>query len=158
MNWISEAKRIFETERPQHFTNHTHCEECLDSDNILLSKSIDDIGIEELGVPGDPLYFCTDQGKKYFMPSFVRLALSTIDDEFYLGQLLFHLEGKGENNKLFKSCSVEQRQFIAAFIEFVIDNYTPQIESSGLVHKAVRVHEIWSNSSVNQLSPSINSA
>jgi len=157
MNWINEAKRIFETERPQHFTNHTHCEECLESDNILLSKSIDDIGLEELGVHGDPLYFCTDQGKRYFMPSFVRLAISTIDDEFYLGQFLFHLEGNGENNKLFKSCTVEQRKFIANFIEFVIDNYTSQIESSGSEHKAVRVHEIWSKSSVNQHTASISS-
>jgi len=143
MNWINEAKQIFEAEKPQHFTNHTHCDECLESDEVLLSKSIDDIGLDELGHGGDPICFCSNEGKKYFMPSFVRLALSTIDDDFYLGQFLFHLEGNGENNKLYKSCSVEQRKFIATFIEFVIDNYSPQIEAADSQNKVQRVHEIW---------------
>jgi len=143
MNWINEAKQIFEAEKPQHFTNHTHCDECLESDEVLLSKSIDDIGLDELGHGGDPICFCSNEGKKYFMPSFVRLALSTIDDDFYLEKFLFHLEGNGEKNKLYKSCTVEQRKFIATFIKFVIDSYTPQIESSGSQNKVQRVHEIW---------------
>jgi hypothetical protein len=82
----------------------------------------------ELGNPGwDPVCFCSNNGKKYYMPAFIRLSLETMREEFYFGQLLFHLEVDGKNNSLFQSCNAEQRKYISDFVEYVINNYSAEI-------------------------------
>ena len=79
MNWIEEAKIIFYINKPVHFTNYEHCEECAEHDETLLSKTIDSIGLDEIGKEGwDPICFCSNEGKIYYMPSFIRLSLDTI--------------------------------------------------------------------------------
>ena len=133
-------------EKPRHFTNYKHCEECEEHDQTLLNSSIDKIGLGELGNPGwDPICFSSAIGKQYYMPSFIRLSLETMDDEFYFGQLLFHLEADGNGNELFLSCNQEQRAFIHAFVEYVILQYTEQLEANCYENEALKVQEIWSN-------------
>ena len=145
MDWIKEAKKVFLIEKPQHFTNYSHCEECEEHDQTLINSSIDSIGLNELGNPGwDPICFATNQGKKYYMPSFIRLSLESMDDEFYFGQFLFHLESNGKGNELFLSCNEAQRNLIVSFVEHVILNYTEQLEYNGYVHEALKVQDIWS--------------
>lgn len=144
MDWIKEAKKVFRIEKPLHFTNYKHCEECNEHDQTLLNSSIDNIGLDELGNPGwDPICFATNEGKKYFMPSLIRLSLETMDDEFYFGQFLFHLESDGKRNELFLSCNQPQRDLILSFVEYVILNYTEQIEYHGYEHEALTVQNIW---------------
>ena len=144
MNWVKEAKRIFNIPKPEHFTNYKHCEECAEHDETLLNHSIDSISLLELGNPGwDPVCFCSDNGKKYYMPAFIRLSLETMREEFYFGQFLFHLEGDGKDNNLFQSCNIEQRKFIIDFIEHVIDKYSKEIELNGYENETLKVHEIW---------------
>lgn len=144
--WIDEAKRIFRMDKPEHFTNHEHCCECEEHDQTLIRSSIDEIGLEELGNPGwDPICFASSEGKKYYMPSFIRLSLDTIDDEFYFAQFLFHLEYDGRQNNLYLSCNAKQREFILKFVEHVILQYSAQLESASCENEAMRVHEIWSN-------------
>lgn len=145
VDWVEEAKRRFEAKRPSHFTNYNHCCECAEHDETLKAADIDTIGLKELGNPGwDPVCFCSDEGKKYFMPAFVRLALETVKNEFYLEQFLFHLEGDGEENSLYKSCSNPQRQLIASFIEFMINTYTNEIEANLCSDEVLRAYQIWS--------------
>jgi hypothetical protein len=145
MDWIKEAKRLFCIDKPKHFTNYTHCEECEEHDQTLINSTIDSIGLEELGNPAsDPICFSSAEGKMYYMPSFIRLSLDSMEAEFYLGQLLFHLEGDGKGNKLFTACNTEQRKFIHHFIEYVILNHTEQIEANGYENEALKVQEIWS--------------
>ena len=145
MDWIKESKKIFNLDKPAHFTNYKHCEECAEHDETLLSANIDCIGLSELGNPGwDPICFCTPIGKKYYMPSFIRLSLETINKEFYLGQFLFHLEADGKENKLYLSCTQEQRSFVYEFISFIFNEYTKQLKSNHYVDEALRVSEIWS--------------
>ncbi len=145
MDWVQEAKRIFAATKPEHFTNYGHCEECAEHDQTLKNSDVDRIGLDELGNPGwDPICFCSDEGKKYYMPAFIRLSLETVHGDYYLGQLLFHLEGDGEDNALFLSCSTEQRQFIASFITYMIHRYADQVDSNCYTDNALRVHEIWS--------------
>ena len=146
MDWISEAKRVFLAEKPEHFTNYQHCEECMEHDETLLNSTIDTIGLEELGNPGwDPICFCSAEGVKYYMPSFIRLSLTSMDNEFYLEQFLFHLESNGKDNDLYQSCNEEQRQFILKFIEYVIINHTTMLEHNCCENGALTVQAIWSN-------------
>ncbi|WP_421868839.1 hypothetical protein [Motiliproteus sp.] len=145
MDWITEAKRLFRMEKPEHFTNYRHCEECEEHDQTLIGATLDSIGLEELGNPGwDPICFATNEGKKYYMPALIRLSLETLDNDFYFAQLLFHLEYDGENNDLFLSCSPEQRAFIGSFIEFFILSHVEALEQNYSDSEALRAYEIWS--------------
>jgi hypothetical protein len=145
MDWIEAAKQIFKLAKPKHFTNYNHCEECAEHDQTLIQADVDTISLEELGNPGwDPICFCHDQGKKYYMPALIRLSLETIHHEGYFGQFLFHLESNGEQNSLYRRCSASQRQFIAAFVVHMIESYPDEIELNLFTDAALRVYEIWS--------------
>ncbi len=144
--WAKEAKRLFKTNKPEHFTNYMHCCECAEHDELLRQYDIDSIGIAELGNPGwDPICFCTDEGKKYYMPALIRLSLETIYDHFYLDQFLFHLESDGRKNRFFLSCSPAQRKFIALFVEYVINTFPDKFEGGIYADQILKVHEIWSD-------------
>jgi len=109
MNWIEAAKTLFNAEKPVHFTNHIHCEECAEHDETLRNANIETIGLVELGNPSwDPICFCSAVGKLYYTPAFIRLSLETVQGDFYFGQYLFHLEIDGKQNDYFTSCTNEQ--------------------------------------------------
>lgn len=83
----------------------------------------------------------------YYMPALVRLTLDTIHNpqEIYLDQMLFHLIQDGKGNRLVSACSKEQRKFIADFLEYLIENYSSEIEM-GVVYSddILNAHDIWS--------------
>jgi hypothetical protein len=144
MDWIEQAKQLFQTEKPAHFTNYLHCEECEEHDQTLLNHDIDTISLDELGSPAwDPICFCSDEGKQYYLPALVRLCLESMDDDFYFAQLLFHLEADGPKNSFYLSCNNEQRRFIFQFIEFIITEHSDELEQSFSVDEAFRAREIW---------------
>ncbi len=144
MNWVEKAKYIFEMQKPEHFTDYLHCEECADHDETLRNTDVDNIGLKELGNEAwDPLCFCTNDGKKYYMPALIRLSLDSVNDEFYFDQFLFHLEGNGENNRLLLSCSEEQKTFITSFLKYMIENYSKEIDDNLCTDDAIRVYELW---------------
>ena len=144
MNWFDEAKTIFNLPKPEHFTNFIHCDECAEHDATLLASDVDHIGLVELGNPGwDPICFCSVEGKQYYLPAMIRLAFDTMTSDFYFDQLLFHLELDGEDNVLFLSCSVTQRDFIVRFLTQMIETYAAEIERYCCADQALRVYEIW---------------
>lgn len=146
MNWIEKAKEVFRVQKPEHFTNYLHCKECAEHDETLLKNDCDSISLEELGSPGwDPICFSHAKGKVYYTPAFVRLTLESMDTEPYMDQFLFHLEGDGKNNDYFMACSKAQRQFIAQFLEYLIDEYSDVIDECMLANNIVRTHEVWSS-------------
>lgn len=146
MNWIDEANRIFSIEKPAHFTNFNHCCECAEHDETLRSCNVDTIGLDALGNPGwDPVCFCSDTGKRYYMPAFIRLSIDTVNSDFYFDQFLFHLEKDGPGNSLVLSCSAEQRKYIAQFIEYMIADYANEIDRNLCSDQVLRVYEIWSD-------------
>jgi hypothetical protein len=147
MDWIEQAKNLFNAEKPKHFTNFNHCEECAEHDQTLINSDVEIIGLSELGHPSwNPLCFCSTDGMKYYMPALIRLSLETIEIDFYFAQLLFHLESDGKNNSLFVACNPEQRRFIAGFVEYMINHHAEKIESTCCADEAIKVYEIWSNS------------
>lgn len=145
-NWVNKAKHVFKSEKPEHFTDYLHCEECADHDETLLQFEIDTLGLEELGNPGwDPICFCSPEAKLYLTPALIRLSLETISDHFYFGQFLFHLEYQGKQSAYYVFCSPLQRAFISRFIEFMILTYPFEIEYNSYVDEAFSVYQIWSD-------------
>ena len=147
MDWKQQAKLIFQIAKPAHFTNYRHCCECAEHDETLLAHDVDSIGLEQLGYPSwDPLCFATPEGLIYYLPAMIRLTLDTIDSpqEMYLDQMLFHLSYDGKENRLLKACSPEQREFIASFIQHLIEHHSQQIEE-GVIYKdeILKAREIW---------------
>lgn len=147
-DWKQQAKLIFNTPKPDHFTNYWHCCECAEHDQLLLSFDVDSIGLEQLGNPGwDPICFCSPEGLIYYLPALIRITVDTIDDpsQSYLDQLLFHLIKDGPGNSFVTACNEEQRRFIAAFLEYLIAEHAEQIASLVFgTDDALRAHEIWS--------------
>ncbi|WP_432471708.1 hypothetical protein [Amphritea sp. HPY] len=144
-SWVVQAKQLFSQVKPEHFTDYRHCDECGEHDQTLLQWDVDSIGLAQLGNPGwDPICFCSCEGKQYYLPAMIRLTLDTIETELYLEQLLFHLSWDGENNAFYLSCSLQQRQFIAAFIVHLTDHYTDQVEQALCTDDLLRVYQIWS--------------
>jgi hypothetical protein len=148
MDWKQQARLIFDVPKPAHFGNYRHCCECAEHDETLSAFDVDSIGLRELGNPGwDPLCFSSAEGLIYYMPALIRLTLETIDNagEVYLDQMLFHLIKDGAGNSLVSACSERQRQFIADFLEYLIDTYGSQIEAGAFsADDILRAHEIWS--------------
>ena len=145
-DWTSEAKKRFRLQKPEHFTNFRHCDECAEHDQTLRNADVDSIGMNELGQPGwDPLCFCSAEGRKYYMPALIRLCNDTLySEESYLEQFLFHLEGGGADNELVLACSQTQREFIADFLEHLIHHHAEAIERHQFTTDSIlRVHEIW---------------
>lgn len=144
-DWIDQAKQLFLMTKPEHFTDYQHCDECAEHDQTLLQWDIDSIGMAQLGNPGwDPICFCSSEGRKYYLPALIRLTLETIETELYLEQLLFHLSWDGEHNAFYLSCNVQQRAFISAFITYLAEHYTDQIEQALCTDDLLRVYQIWS--------------
>jgi hypothetical protein len=148
MDWKQQAKLVFNVPKPVHFTNYQHCCECAEHDETLLAHDRDSIGLGQLGSPSwDPLCFSSAEGLMYYIPAMIRLTLDTIENphETYLDQMLFHLIQDGKDNRLVSACNVEQRRFIADFLEHLIDNHTPQIEAGVFCSDDIlKAHEIWS--------------
>ena len=148
IDWKLQAKLIFNTPKPEHFTDYRHCCECAEHDQTLLAFDVDSIGLEQLGNPGwDPLCFSSPEGLIYYMPALVRLTVDTVDNarESYLDQMLFHLIKDGPRNNLVIACSDGQRRFIAQFLEYLITQHTTQIASEVFASDDIlRAHEIWS--------------
>jgi hypothetical protein len=148
MDWKQQAKIVFDVPKPIHFGNYQHCCECADNDQTLLASDVDSIDLEQLGNPGwDPLCFSSVEGLLYYLPALIRLTLDTIDNprETYLDQMLFHLIRDGAGNLLVNACNEEQREFVAGFLEYVVENYAHQIEAGVYSSDDIlRAHEIWS--------------
>ncbi len=50
---LEQVKQVFSTaQRPEHFTNYTHCEECAEHDALLRSRDLDTLAIEDVGNVG----------------------------------------------------------------------------------------------------------
>lgn len=147
MDWNQQAKRIFNVEKPTHFGDPKHCCECAEHDQTLLAFDVDSIGLAQLGNPGwDPLCFSSAEGLRYYMPALIRLTLDTMNrpGEVYIDQMLAHVMQDGMDNRLVSACSKEQREFIAAFLQYLIEEYSSQIEAGPFTSDHIlRAHELW---------------
>ena len=143
MDWIIESQEVFAVNKPEHFGNHTHCEECSEYHSLLKTYDVNSISINEVEPSSDPFCFSSDEGIKYYMPALIKFCFN--QKHFFFSQLLFHLEKDGEGNSLFLSCNKEQRTFISGFIAYFIEHYPEEIELNMCENEALKVYSIWSS-------------
>ena len=145
-DWKQQAKLIFNVPKPANFVNYQHCCECAEHEQTLSTSDVDTIDLEQLGNPGwDPLCFSSAEGLMYYMPALIRLTLDTMDKQAFIDQMLFHLIQDGIDNRLVSACSKEQREFMAAFLQYLVENYSSRIEEGVFsADNILRAHEIWS--------------
>ena len=82
----------------------------------------------------------------YYMPALIRLTLDTMDNprETYLDQMLFHLVQDGPGNRLVSACNKEQREFVADFLEYLVEKHCSPIDEGVFTSDDIlRAHEIW---------------
>jgi hypothetical protein len=133
-------------ERPEHFANYLHCEECAEHDAVLVSHDRATLTVDHVANPGwDPIGFCSTPGKAYYLPSLVQFALQgSADDSPYLMQLIHHLEWNGADNALVSYCSKDQRRAMAAFLEHVVETRTAYLASHDPFDQVLRTYTYWS--------------
>jgi len=61
--------------RPNHFTDYTHCPECLEYDELFRSHTLKSLAISDLDESWTPVMFLTVEGIRYWLPALFRLAL-----------------------------------------------------------------------------------
>lgn len=146
MGLLNEAKRIFDIDKSAHFTNYTHCTECLEHDETLRNKDIETIGLEELGNPGwDPICFANTQGFKYYLPALVRLCIESTEKNYYIDQFLFHISyGAMEKNFLSEFDNAE-RDFVAKLLNHLLDNKSEIIDQNLDTDALLSALEVWNN-------------
>jgi hypothetical protein len=99
-------------ERPEHFTNHTHCDECWEHDEVLRGRTRETLSIEDVGSQAwNPITMATPQAFAYYLPALARLALEPVpkDWDWYGYIILFELRWNGPRNERWQYCNRNQR-------------------------------------------------
>lgn len=109
------------TPRPDKFTCEDGDPECMDHDATLHSWTPESLTLEDVTHIGyDPWSECLPQGKAYFLPVMVRLALEQPApdiDEWYAGWLGHRL---GYDADLFNFCNPGQRNAMLGFLDHLL--------------------------------------
>lgn len=107
-------------DKPEHFTDRTHCDECREHDDTLRGRTRDTLHREDLGVAGwDPITFSSAEGIGYFFPALARFALlpdAWRDRGWYADQLIPHLAWDGADNRFLTWCTPAQRSAVHALL------------------------------------------
>lgn len=135
--------------RPDYFTNYTHCEECAEHDELLRSRDLTALSIEDVGSVGwDPICFISEEGFAYYLPALCRLALDSPVERYgwYGTQLAWHLIVDGPMNRRFMFCSPEQRRAVANFVAHLILTKSDLAEDHCSSEDLIKAHDVWSES------------
>jgi len=63
---------FYSVEKPEHFMDYTHCEECAEHDQLLRERDRETLRIEDVGnICWQPISFSSVQGIAYYMPALV---------------------------------------------------------------------------------------
>ena len=135
--------------RPEHFTNHTHCSECLEHDELLRSRDTETLTIGDVGNMGwDPICFITAEGYAYYFPALARLALAAPEagGGWYGAHLFSTLCLDGPRNNRFLACNAKQRKTVVAFLHHVIETRAELVDINPRAAKSLfEAIEIWSD-------------
>lgn len=131
--------------RPEHFTNHEHCDECFDHDEALRAKDLETLSMADVGNPGwDPICFVTDAGFRYIFPALARLALESDYQNPYVDQLIFHLTYDGPGNRRILACSPEQRRAVSGLLEHLLHTRAELVDQCKCAGELLLAIEYWS--------------
>jgi hypothetical protein len=135
---------------PEHFTNHTHCEECAEHDEVLRSRDIHTLRVEDVGNPGwDPFCFTSPEGFAYYLPALARLTLAeqVESHDWYGVQLLFNLCNDGRRNERILACTPEQRRSVVALLRHIAETRAELADSYCCSDDLLLALEYWSDES-----------
>jgi hypothetical protein len=108
-----------EAPHPEHFTDRNHCCECADHDDLLRSRDIDLLTIDDLGNPGwDPICFVTDKAFFYCFPA---LEQPSCGHAWYFEQLIFHLTYEDCLNRRLVVANPRQKEAVLLLLGHVQD-------------------------------------
>jgi hypothetical protein len=137
-------------ERPIHFTDHTHCSECADHDEVLRSHNVSTLAMAEIGNPGwDPICFISPPGFAYYLPALARLALAEPDQKqgWYGPQLMFHLCLDGARNERVLACTPVQRRAVVGLLHHIFETRGEQLHDYMCGDELFHAIEYWSEDS-----------
>ena len=142
---ISKAFTVFgNAERPEHFTNHTHCCECQEHDEVLRAAAPETIDRESLGSMGwDPITFTTDEGFKYYLPGLIRTVLCAHDENSYYEQFLWHVGDAVQAGYRKLVLSPEEREVIVNTLNYLLDYRAGEIQQECLEQNLLDALELW---------------
>ena len=116
------------------------CEECAGHDEVLRSRDIETLSIEDVGNPGwDSICFSSPEGFGYYFPALSRLALARP----FGPQLLFHLCNHGRLNERILGCTPEQRRSIVDLLHHILEARADFADSSLCAGELLDAIEYW---------------
>lgn len=133
-------------QKPAHFTDYGHCDECKEHDDTLRSQTKETIGRNHLGTAGwDPITFTTAEGVAYYFPALARFALRPAigDRDWYGDQLLWHLCYGAEANKLLRWCNAHQKTAVYELLEHIAESKAQEINNCLADKELAAALEIW---------------
>lgn len=134
-------------EKPEHFTNFHHCDECAEHDTTLRNRTRDTLRRQDLGNPGwDPLVFSSVEGIAYFLPALARFALLPDvwrDHEWYGCQILSHLCYEAERNRFLAWCSERQREAVYGLLKHLEATRGPDVQRLGCNEDLAAALSLW---------------
>ena len=114
------------TQKPDHFTDYTHCDECADHDEVLLKRTRETLQRKDLGNAGwDPISFCSAEGIAYLFPALARFSLIPdvwSDKDWYADQLLSHLSYQGPDNQFLFWCDEGKRTAVYSLLKHLLES------------------------------------
>lgn len=145
---IAAVDKAFEgIERPEHFTNFTHCEECAEHDETLRAKTREALTRQDLGTLGwNPITFCHLEAKAYLFPRLARELLAEPDNTYgwYGPEFISLVYRPLEDNDFRKYCHDQQRAVVLALILYVIESRASLVESYFCAEDFLACHQEWS--------------
>ena len=123
---LSAIDKAFECARPEQMVrNPAHCDECAEHEDTMQSVTPESVSLTQVGSPSwDPVCFITDEAYSHFMPGFARLATGRGDD-YYLDQLLFHLE-----SGRIEALDALQCEAVSALLDHLYESMADEIEEN----------------------------
>ena len=133
--------------RPEHFTNHTHCDECWEHDELLRERDLDTLSIQDVGSQAwNPITMATPTGLAYYFPALARLALDPMpkDLDWYGYIILSQLQWTGPRNERWQHFSPAQRAAVCLLLEHLHRTRTKEIEIYDCEYELLEALQTWS--------------
>lgn len=134
--------------RPDHFTDHTHCDECQEHDEVLRGRDLDSLVISDVGSQAwNPITMATPQGFAYYLPALDRLALEPMPQgwDWYGYIILFELRWNGPHNERWLYCTPRQRKVVIRVLEHIYTTRRQDIHTYDCEYELLEALEIWSD-------------
>ena len=107
--------------RPEYFTDISHCPECADHNNTMKKYNLDELGVNEIGnLCLSPLSFLTEEAFGYVMPRLIELATkeSVNKEDSFLFNYLVTLT-PSEPDSRFEKFNEDQNLAIKYSLQFI---------------------------------------